>query len=100
MKKLPYPAYVNIVLEPLTKEHQQELRGAFYSPKGKIARYEDYVEYCKIKNLEPDSAPAGYWESKEQPWHKPVGIGMIIMGYCLWFFVQLLGSGVRTRRSI
>ena len=98
MKKLPYPAYVNIILAPLTKEHQQELRSSFYSAKGKLARYEDYKDYCKKNNYEPDAPPAGYWESKEEPWHKPVGIGIIVAGYFGWFLTKFLTTGVRTRQ--
>ena len=99
MKKLNYPAYVNIVLKPLTKEHQQELRGSFYSAKGKIARYEDYVAYCKKNNFEPDAPPPGYWDSKEQPWHKPVGYGMILLGYLAYFMGMVASSGVRGARK-
>ena len=83
MERLPYPAYVNIILKPLTKEHSQELRGSFYSTKGRI-----------------DAAPEGYWGSKEEPWHKPVGILMIVMAYFTWFMGKAMGSGVRTRKSM
>ena len=100
MEKLPYPAYVNIRLKPLTKEHQQEIRSSFYSPKGKIARHDDYVAYCKANKREPDPAPNGYWDSKEEPWHKPVGILMIVMAYFTWFMGKAMGSGVRTRKSM
>lgn len=99
MEKLPYPAYVNIKLRPLTKEHQQELRSSFYSTKGRLARHDTYAAYCKKHNFEPDAPPLGYWESKEQPWHKPVGVGMIIMGYFAWFMASAMTSGIRTRKN-
>ena len=96
-KKLPYPAYVNIMLAPLTKEHAQELRGKFYSAKGKIARYDAYKEYCQKHGYEYDAAPEGYWASKEEPWHKPAGHAMIAGGYALWFLSKLATTGSRTR---
>ena len=97
MEKLPYPAYVNIRLKPLTKEHQQELRSSFYSPKGKIARHDGYVAYCKHHKLQHDPAPEGYWGSKEEPWHKPVGIGLIVAGYFGFMASKVVTSGIRTR---
>lgn len=96
-KKLPYAAWVRITLEPLTPEHQQELRGSFFSDKGKVKRYDDYKAYCIKHGHAYDSAPDGYWESKEEPWHKPAGWGMVAAGYLGMMLISAMGSGVRTR---
>ena len=97
-KKLPYAAYVRIMLEPLTKEHQQELRGSFFSDTGRVKQYDNYKKYCIDNNYEHDPAPDGYWESKEEPWHKPAGYGMIVGGYLGMMFLSAMGSGIRTRK--
>lgn len=89
---------MNIKLKPLTKEHQQELRGKYFSNSGKVKQYDAYKSYCKQHGYEPDSAPEGYWESKEEPWHKPAGWGMVIAGYLGMMLVSAMGSGIRTRK--
>ena len=97
-KKLPYPAWVNIQLSPLTKEHQQELRGNYFSNSGRVKQYDKYKAYCKANSFEYDSPPEGYWESKEEPWHKPAGLGMIAAGYLGMMLLSAMGSGIRTRK--
>lgn len=97
-KKLPYAGYVRIILEPLTPEHQQELRAGFFSESGRVKQYDNYKAYCQKHGFEYDPAPDGYWEAKEEPWHKPAGWGMIAAGYLGMMLLSAMGSGVRTRR--
>ncbi len=96
-KQLPYAAWVRITLEPLTPEHQQELRGSFFSDTGRIKRYDAYKAYCVEKGYKYDPAPDGYWEAKEEPWHKPAGVAMIVGGYVGMMLLSAMGSGIRTR---
>ena len=97
-KKLPYAGYVRIMLEPLTPEHQQELRGSFFSDSGRVKQYDNYKAYCKQHGFDYDPAPDGYWEAKEEPWHKPAGWGMIAAGYLGMMLLSAMGSGIRTRK--
>ena len=97
-KKLTYAGWVSIKLKPLTKEHQQELRGSYFSNTGKIKQYDNYKTYCKTNGFDYDSPPEGYWESKEEPWHKPAGWGMVVGGYLGMMLLSAMGSGIRTRR--
>lgn len=97
-KKLPYAGWVRITLEPLTPEHQQELRGSFFSDTGRVKQYDNYKKYCIDNNYEYDGTPDGYWEAKEEPWHKPVGWGMVATGYLGMMLLSAMGSGIRTRR--
>lgn len=97
-KKMPYAGWVRLTLEPLTPEHQQELRSSYFSDRGKVARYDTYKAYCIEKGFSYDAPPEGYWESKEEPWHKPAGWGMVVGGYLGMMLLSAMGSGVRTRR--
>ena len=97
-KKLSYAGWARIVLDQLTPEHQKELRSSFYSDEGRIKRYDSYKKYCQDKGFEYEGAPDGYWESKEEPWHKPAGWGMIIGGYLGMMMLSAMGSGIRTRK--
>lgn len=96
-KRLAYAGWARIVLDQLTPEHQQELRGSFYSDEGRIKRYDSYKKYCQENNFEYEDAPDGYWESKEESWHKPAGVAMIVGGYLGMMLLSAMGSGVRTR---
>lgn len=97
-KKLPYPAWVNIQLKPLTKEHQQELRGNYFSNSGRVKQYDNYKAYCKANSFEYDSPPEGYWESKEEPWHKPAGWAMVAGAFLTLMLGGVATSGIRTRK--
>lgn len=97
-KKLPYAAWVNIKLKPLSKEHQQELRGGYYSNSGKIKQYDAYKAYCKDNGFDYDPAPDGYWESKEEPWHKPAGWAMVAGAFLTLMLGGVATSGIRTRK--
>ena len=96
-KQLPYAAWVRITLEPLTPDHQQQLRGRFFSDSARVKRYDDYKAYCLENGYKPDPAPEGYWEAKEEPWHKPTGVAMIAGGYLAMMLLKAMGSGIRTR---
>ena len=97
-KKLTYAGYVSIMIKPFSKERQQELRNLYFSNSGKIKQYDAYKTYCKDNGFDYDPAPDGYWESKEEPWHKPAGFGMIAAGYLGMMLLSAMGSGTRTRK--
>lgn len=96
-KKLTYAGYVSQKIKPFSKEQQQELRGLYFSNSGKIKQYDTYKAYCKEHKLDYDSPPDGYWESKEEPWHKPAGWAMVIGAYALMALGGAATSGIRTR---
>ena len=85
MNKLPYAGYVSMTLRSEGKEKDQEAREAYFSTSGRIASYDLYKDYCKRNKFTPDSPPDGYWESKQEPWHKPTGIAIGLLGILLWF---------------
>lgn len=91
-KAFPYAAWVRLQLAKVPEDALQDARKAFYSDAGKIAKWEAYKAYCKANKLDYDGPPEGYWESKEQPWHKPAGYGMAAMGLFAWFLMVIIGG--------
>lgn len=86
------------MIKPFAKDKQQELRNLYFSNTNRVKQYDTYKAYCKENDFIADGAPDGYWESKEEPWHKPAGYAMVAG----LFLTMLLGgaatSGIRTRK--
>lgn len=98
MEKLTYAAYAAMKLRDAGLENDQAARESYWSRSGKIARYDEYRAYCKQEKRQPDNPPEGYWESKEEPWHKPVGIGIGLMGILGWFLIGIIGGATGRSR--
>ena len=97
-KRLPYEAWARQQIDKIPEELRQEQRGKFYSPGGRIANWETYRAYCKNNGHQYDGPPEGYWESKEQPWHKPTGLLMGLVGVFVWFLVLVIGGSTGMRK--
>lgn len=91
-EKFTYAAWVAMELRDKELSADQDARAQYWSNSGKIAKYDEYREYCKLNKLQPDNPPEGYWESKEEPWHKPVGIAMGMTGILVWFIAGIIGG--------
>jgi hypothetical protein len=91
-KALPYAAWVRLQLARVPEEELKAARVAYFSDKGKIAKWEAYKAYCKSQKLDYDGPPDGYWEAMEKPWHKPTGYGMAAMGLFAWFLMTIIGT--------
>ena len=91
-KKLSYSAWARMQIDAYSPERQQDVRKSYYSDSGKINRYDAYKTHCKQRGYDFDAPPEGYWESKEEPWHKPTGILIGLSTVLLWFLTSLLGG--------
>lgn len=98
-KKLPYAAWVRQQLEKLPEDKRPAARGGYYSDSGRIAKWDVYKAECKAAGLEYDMPPEGYWESKEEPWHKPAGYTMGLLGVFMWFLVMVIGGSTGMKRK-
>ena len=97
--KLTYAAWVAMTLRDANKESDQQERAKYWSNSGRIEQYDVYKEYCKTNGHDYDGPPNGYWESKEQPWHKPAGIAMALTGILLWFISGVIGGSTGQKRQ-
>ena len=97
MNRLPYAGYAQMKLRDENKDKNQEEREKYFSNSGKILKYDEYRDYCKRNKFTPDSPPDGYWESKEEPWHKPTGIALGLFGILLWFIGGLAAGSTGQR---
>lgn len=98
-KHLPYAAWVRKRLEGLPEERRQAARSGYYSDSGRIANWETYRADCKAMGYDYDNPPEGYWESKEQPWHKAAGYAMGLVGLFLWFMAQVIAGSTGMKRK-
>jgi hypothetical protein len=98
-KQLPYAAWVRQQLERLPEDQRQAARGAYYSESGRIAKWDVYKADCKAMGLGYDNPPEGYWESKEQPWHKAAGYAMGLVGLFLWVMAQIISGSTGMKRK-
>ncbi len=90
--KVTYAAWVAMTLRDAGLESDPQARDSYWSNSGRINKYDEYRAYCKAEKRQPDDPPAGYWESKEKPWHKPAGITMGLMGVLIWFAAGVIGG--------
>lgn len=97
-KNLPYAAWVRQQLDKLPEEEQQAARTAFYSTGGRIAKWESYRAHCKAQKLDYDGPPEGYWESKEEPWHKPTGYAVGALGVFVWFLGTIIAGSTGMKK--
>ena len=97
-KRLPYEAWARIQIDRIPEEERQAKRGKFFSEGGRIANWENYRAYCKANGNLYDGPPDGYWESKEEPWHKPTGILMGLVGVFVWFLVLVISGSTGMRK--
>lgn len=79
-------------------ENDQQARENYWSKNARIYQYDAYRAYCKAENKQPDNPPEGYWESKEEPWHKPAGVGIGLLGILAWFLMGLVGGATGRSR--
>lgn len=98
-KRLPYAAWVRQQLERMPEELRQAARGEYYSDSGKIAKWELYKADCKQAGYEYDGPPDGYWEAKEEPWHKPAGYTMGALGVFLTFLGMIIIGSMGTGKQ-
>lgn len=96
--KFTYAAWVAMELRDKELSADQDARAQYWSNSGKIAKYDEYLAYCKEHKLKADNPPEGYWESKEEPWHKPTGIAMGLTGILIWFVAKVIGGAVGPSR--
>ena len=97
MDKFTYAAWAAMSLRDAGLENDQAAREIYWSKTGRIAKYDEYREYCKTERKQPDNPPEGYWESKEQPWHRPAGITIGLMGVLTWFVIGVIGGATGRR---
>ena len=97
--RLTYAGWVAMTLRDKGLMNDQQARASYWSNSGRIERYDEYKEFCKQQKKSYDNPPDGYWESKEQPWHKPTGIALGLTGILLWFISGIIGGSTgQTRR--
>ena len=92
MNRLTYAGYVAMMLRAQGKESDQEERNKYWSHTGRIEHYDRYRAFCRQEKKTPDNPPDGYWESKEEPWHKPTGVAIGLSGVLLWFLGGVISS--------
>lgn len=95
--RMPYARWVDYRLKNISPEHLKDARNAYWSNRGRVAKYDAYKDYCKLYGYDYDPAPNGYWESKEKAWHKPTGILMGLTGVWLSFIASLALGSVRSK---
>ena len=98
-KRLPYEAWVRLEIDKLPEEEKQGGRGAYYSTNGRIAKWETYRAYCKANGHQYDGPPDGYWESKEEWWHKPIGLLSGLVGVFVWFMLLVISGSTGMRKG-
>ena len=96
--KFTYAAWAAMKLRDAGLGNDQAARQSYWSNSGKIENYDAYRAFCKAEKKMPDNPPDGYWESKEQPWHKTVGVGIGLMGVLAWFLVGIIGGATGRSR--
>jgi len=95
-QKMTYPHWVNYRIKNVSPEYVQEARKKYYSRGGRIEKYDEYREYCKLFGFIPDNPPEGYWESKETWWGKPLGIWL---GLTMGWIAFILSIGLPSTQS-
>lgn len=98
MKRLPYAAWVRQQLDKMPEELRQAARAEYYSDSGKIAKWDLYKADCKAQKLDYDGPPEGYWEAKEEPWHKPAGYALGVVGVFTWFLGAIVLGALGGKR--
>jgi hypothetical protein len=84
-ERYPYARWANERIKQITDEGERKAtRDKYFSNSGKLIKFDNYRDYCRAINAEPDPAPDGYWESKVTPAHTIAGILGIVMMMFLW----------------
>ena len=90
MAHLTYAAWASKKIRAMPKAQQQTRRGGYYSPTGRINNYDNYRADAKAELYSFEKPPEGYWESKEKPWHKPVGFMAGGLGVFIYFLFGIV----------
>lgn len=90
MARYAYARWANDRIKRNSPEYQEEIRKTYFSPQGKIGRYDEYAKWCRVMGYDFDDNPEGYWEYKAGSLDKGTGYLLGAIGVLVWFVMSLV----------
>ena len=92
-ERLAYAGWASMTLRDAGQDGNQDARHYLFSPKGKVANYTLYKNYCKENGYEFDPPPSNYWQMQTKWYHYLIAAGLLFMFAWAWA-VLLVALGV------